>query len=426
MRRAILYLLVFILLKTYSFAQEESFSIEGEFRTRINGDQGYKTPMPIDSKTLTFVNQRSRLAAKFTKAHLETYLSVQDIRIWGDDNNYKPNGEFGNTESLSLHQAWVNLKPSKNINISIGRQFLSYDDQRILSSRNWNDYQLTLDAAVFRYKDSIQKVDVVLTNNSDNISNPYYPDEKYKRFHLIHYELKLNNLNLSSIALIHGNTINDASDTIFTKATYGLHFNYQINNTELGSYNYFQHNLSQNGQKSIAHFLSFYLKQHFLSKQLSLNIGMDYISGQSDTKTENDYQKVNHRFDILYGKRHGFYGYMDYFSTTPNQGLQDYMLKVDYKLNKKTSFMIDYHFFRLAEDYFDSESAETLSKNAGQELDLTFKWKINKECQIQAGYSFYFLNNTIKTLKGVMNQDVKFPQYAYLLLSVKPQFNIKN
>ena len=113
---------------------------------------------------------------------------------------------------------------------------------------------------------------------------------------------------------------------------------------------------------------------------------------------------------------------MDYFSTTPEQGLQNYMIKTEYKFTKKITLQADCHYFMLAENKFDLENQLVqLNKNLGHEFDFTLKWKIFEEASLQAGYSFYLMTNTLKQLKEVHNKKLQFPQFAYIMITVKPK-----
>lgn len=88
-----------------------------EFRPKAILDEGYKKPKLSNEKTLGYIIQRSRINAGYNKDKLEVFLSLQDIRYWGDDNLYKSSGTSGNSESICLHQAWFTLKPTENISV---------------------------------------------------------------------------------------------------------------------------------------------------------------------------------------------------------------------------------------------------------------------------------------------------------------------
>ena len=208
------------------YSQDKQFNLGAELRPRMLIDNGYRNPKASDDKTLSFITQRTRLNIGYQKDILETYISIQDIRIWGDDNNYKESGALGNTESISLHQAWFLFKPTQTLSVKTGRQLFQYDDQRILSSRNWNDYQVTYDAVLLQFNDAINKFDIGLTWNSETSKSYMYPDEKFKVFDFIRYERQLKHLNISILGILAGNTISDTTETIYLRGTYGVNLKY--------------------------------------------------------------------------------------------------------------------------------------------------------------------------------------------------------
>lgn len=402
-------------------AQYKSFNLGLEIRPRLLLDNGYKTPKSIDEKTYSFITQRTRINAEYEKNILQAYVSIQDIRFWGDDNKFKENGVFGNTESLSLHQAWFALKPNKTISIKIGRQLFKYDDQRIISSRNWNDYQITYDAVLIKFEKDKNNLDIGITYNTESTNNDIFPNSKFKIFDFIRYQQQINNLKVSAVTLLTGNTINDSSDQVYLRGTYGLNANYILHDLKIRSSFYFQNNLNNNGENVRAFCFSIFAKKDIILQKLNAGFGFDYLSGNDETKTSDDYIITNHSFDILYGRRHGWYGFMDYFSTTPEQGLCDFMFKLEYLFNKKINLQADFHQFYLAENKFDlQDGSSKLNKNLGQEFDFTLKWKIIDEASLQAGYSFYLMTNSLKQVIEVNNEKLKLPQFVYLMISIKP------
>lgn len=138
-----------VFLASVAFSQT---TIDAEYRPRVMVDGGYKTIKLATDPVLITVSQRSRLNIGFKSKKLDTYFSIQDVRFWGDDDNFSSTAAQGSTKGVSIHQAWFMFKPSDKISIKTGRQQFSYDDQRILSARNWNDYQVTYDALFFSTK----------------------------------------------------------------------------------------------------------------------------------------------------------------------------------------------------------------------------------------------------------------------------------
>lgn len=414
--RCILSVLIFICICNTSMGQNNKIKIGAELRPRVIIDNGYKTPKYTDENILSYTSQRTRLNMLFVNNEIETYISFQDVRLWGADNNYNSSGVYGNTESISLHQAWVKLKIIESVSLKIGRQAFSYDDQRILSARNWNDYQITYDAVVAEYKTDQHRLHLGCSYNADNKNDLMFPSEKFKTFDFIHYQYKLDKLTLSSIAVITGNTLTDTTGQVFFRATYGANANYITDKTKARLSAYYQHNINKNGGNISAYCISAYI-EHNLIEKLNIGLGVDYLSGNDDNSTST----TNNRFDILYGRRHGWYGYMDYFSTTPVQGLQDYMAKLTYKPTENLNLQLHGHYFMLAADMYDNLNAnEKLSRKLGQELDLIMKWKFHKMATLECGYSLYGTTNTLTKLKKVNNGNLKTPQFCYLMLTIKP------
>ncbi|MFC2136749.1 alginate export family protein [Bacteroidota bacterium] len=392
-------------------------NVSAELRPRLIIDNGYKNPKVIENNTVSYITQRTRLNLGKKADNIDTYISIQDVRYWGGEDNYKSSGTLSNTKSLDLNEAWIEFKPSSLFTFKIGRQIFKYDDQRILSSRGWNDYQVKYDAFLFILQDSLNKIDIGLSLNSETNKN-VYPDDKFKTLNFIRYERILDNLTVSAISVITGNTINDTTETISLKGTYGTNLTYKINNTKVRLTGYYQNNLDNKLKQIEAYCLSLYATQELADKIL-VGTGIDYLSGQDESKGLN-YQNTNHTFNILYGRRHGWYGYMDYFSSIPDQGLTDYMIKSEINIYKNTLFKIDYHHFLLTANKLDAIN-QKMNKKLGDELDFTFQYKPFNEVVIQSGYSLYFATSTLKTIKGLSEQVIKFPQFFYIMVTVTPK-----
>ncbi len=398
------------------------FSISGEYRPRMIIDNGYKGLKPSGDPTIVSISQRTRINFGYGREKLETYLSVQDVRFWGDDERYSSSGLLGNTASLSVHQAWFALRPTSEITIKTGRQQFSYDDQRLLSKRGWNDYQVTYDAVLFKYDNGKSRVDVAGSWNTNGSKNTFYPAGKLKTIDFVRYEYKLDNLKMSAIAIMSGKTKADTISNLLLTGTTGIGAMYNKNGFDARLYGYYQTRLNKLNPPTAAWCLPLFVKQTLMGGKTSLGAGFDLLSGNDETNTDETYQKTNHLFDILYGVRHGAYGYMDYYSSTPDQGLQDFMIKADYSVTKKANLQLAYHYFRLSASKLAANGTDVLDKSLGSEFDFTLKWKIYDFVSLQAGYSFYLTTPTMLDVKKAAGQANKFPQFAYMLVSVTPGF----
>jgi hypothetical protein len=395
--------------------------IGAEMRPRVLVDNGYSTPKPTGTPTLAYITQRTRLNTQFKGDLFETYISFQDVRFWGGDNNFKASGAYGSTVTIGVHQAWFMVKPATWISVKAGRQLFTYDDQRLLSSRNWNDYQVTYDAVMVKLEHEGHRVDLGLSWNAESASALYLPQQKFKTIDFIRYEQKQEQLSWSAIALITGNILSDTTDRLRLKATWGANLNYITEGFRGRASVYYQHHLNTYGGKVSAWCGSFRAGTPILPGRLGWSAGLDYLSGQQETGMVDGYDGISHTFDLLYGRRHAWYGYMDYFSTLPAQGLQDYVLQAEYLPAKKVTVQADYHLFWLAARKADPEQpGEALPGRLGDELDLVVNWKISGIAVLEAGYSFFITRPTLEIIKGTGGEAMKFPQFAYLMITLTP------
>ena len=420
MRKALCYSILLIAGIVPAYTQ---LRLEAELRPRVLLDNGYSIPKPADSPTHLYISQRTRLNTLFTGEKLETFISIQDVRIWGDDDNFKASGMLGNTQSVSLHQGWFLLRSSDWFSLKVGRQLFSYDDQRILSARNWNDYQVTYDAVLARFGSGINRVDLGISWNAESSKHTILPRGKLKTLDFLRYERDAGSLKWSAIALVTGTPVSDTADDIWYRATLGTNLEFSEEGTQVRASFYRQSHLNQAGGKMSAFCFSLNYGIEIIPGRLIGSAGLDFLSGQDDITASPEYRETDHAFELFYGRRHGWYGYMDYFSTMPSQGLQDYMVQLKYTFSEAASLAADYHYFRLAARMADpGQPGVAMIKELGSELDVTLNWKLSEVAALQAGYSFFSATNTLEAIRGVRGTELKFPQFVYLMVTVKPSF----
>ena len=98
-----------------------------------------------------FTEQRTRLIADYKTPSIETHLSIQDVRIWGEVGQINKSDQL-----LSVHEAYASYKTDSlgKSKFIIGRQELVYDDHRVLGSLDWAAQGRSHDALRYIYKDS--------------------------------------------------------------------------------------------------------------------------------------------------------------------------------------------------------------------------------------------------------------------------------
>ena len=89
------------------------------------------------------------------------------------------------------------------------------------------------------------------------------------------------------------------------------------------------------------------------------------------------------------------------------------------------TLQLDIHGFEVANSSSNGSGGK-LSSYLGTEVDLVVKYNMTKMINIEAGYSFMKATNSMASaaVKNVTNPDLS-PQFAYVMLNIKPNFLAK-
>ena len=418
MKKIVLPLLL-VFLSLSSLAQ---FSIDAQLRSRFEMRDGYQKLPTSGSTPMFLISQRTRLSFTYENDFLKLVVSPQDVRLWGGDATWNSTGVASNI-GLGLFEGYAELKLGKIGSMSVGRQQLKYDNEKIFSLRNWNQNGMAYDALLFKLKFSKFKLHVGSSWNSlkEASVNNYYPSDRIKSISLLWFNYQMNdNFNASLLHVVSGTTKSDTSNTFYVKQTTGLYATYKNDLVTLWGDGYYQYGKSQKGLDVSAFIAD--LDVAFKIHNFSIGVGGCYLSGN---KNVGSVQTHDNLFDPLYGARHAPYGQMDYFSSfgsnTKQGGLIDGYLNMEYKFSEKYSLRNMSHYFQLAE-----RNQRTLhDKMLGFENDLVFKAKFNNWCALECGYMFMLPTATLKNIQGISGD--RFSQFFYTQLTFSPTiFNQKN
>ena len=122
-------ILIIGLISVQTFAQ---LTLSGEFRPRTEFRNGYKTLNPSDVDPALFTSQRLRLNTKYATEKYTFFVSLQDVRVWGDVKQLNTADNNG----LALHEAW-GLVNFDGVSLKAGRQETVYDDSRMFGNVGW-------------------------------------------------------------------------------------------------------------------------------------------------------------------------------------------------------------------------------------------------------------------------------------------------
>ncbi|VAW14039.1 hypothetical protein MNBD_BACTEROID03-914 [hydrothermal vent metagenome] len=405
--------LVFSLLSgTSAIAQVK---IDAEVRPRFEYRHGFGTLFPNNADASAFVSQRTRLNAGYKNEYLNFYLSVQDIRVWGDVRQLNRADRNG----FGVHQAWGELLFTPEFSLKLGRQVLNYDDQRIFGGVAWAQQARSHDVALFKYQKNKSSFHLGAAFNQDgesNIGNLLTTANTYKSIQYGWFHQDWESLSASFLFLNNGLQFIDAAnaDTNETRfsQTIGTHLKYAKEKFGLVSNLYYQFGNDVNNNDLSGYLLALEIS-YKVKPKWTLIAGGELISGNDNGAPSNGKNKA---FSPFYGTNHKFNGLMDYFfvgNHANNIGLIDVYIGSVITLGEKTSLNARIHNFSAAADL-----SGTSSKQLGVEADFVLNYNFKKDINIKAGYSHLFASEGIEVLKN--NFDDNSNYWGWVMVTIKP------
>ena len=410
---------------TISQSANAQIQVNGQYMSRGEYRHGYQTLADTNQKGAVFISQRARISAEYKHEKFKMHISAQDIRTWGS----VANSAIDTKGFFSIYEAYGELNFTKKFNAKIGRQVISYDDDRIFGSLDWAMQGRRHDAAVLKYTDSTWAVHVGVAYNQNSESNKFiqYTVNNYKEFEYLWANKVYKKFNFSFLFLNNGMaytktdavTLKKDSITLYSQ-TIGLRTEYKGDKLNGLIYGYYQMG-KDNSNKDLSAYDACAEIGYKPIKGLQITLGGELLSGTSQTDTAN---KVNHSFNPLYGTNHRFNGYMDYFyvgNHLNTVGLIDGYLKVHYTY-KKVLLGINGHYFKAASDIRDKRKGVTdklSNNNLGGEVDFTMSYNYTDGVSIQGGYSQFFGATGLQMLRGTSSL-TPTSNWAYIMIIIRP------
>lgn len=403
----------------------QEVKISGELRPRYEMRHGFGTLMPDDMDAANFVSQRLRLNAYFANSNYRFYLSLQDVRVWGDVPQLNKYDIYG----PSVHEAWAELLLSEAWSVKAGRQEIIYDDSRIFGNVGWAQQARSHDAAIIRFAPNTNhRLDVGLAYNAALESNykTDYTISNYKTMQYAWYHGDFDKLGLSFLALNSGYAYHATEDSVLVEKlafslTLGPRVSYKNDKFTANAAFYYQ--IGKNAKyRPLEAMYAAADVSYQIQQELKIGVGVEYLSG---TDTKDGIIGDDHSFTPLYGTNHKFNGWMDYFyvgNHLGNVGLIDIYVPINYKKDKWSLTLMP-HVFNTAATlstfvYFESKDQ---SSYLGTEIDFSAAYAFSPEVTIEAGYSHLFASESMQMLKIDGNYE-NMQNWAWLMLTVKPVF----
>ena len=402
--------------------------IDGEIRPRVEERDGFTKPLLESSDPGVSAIQRTRLGMTFSSGLLNTQITLQDSRTFGQNPNASSDATTG------IFEAWAEMILFRGASLKVGRQTLTYDDKRLFSASTWSNTGTSHDLALFKYcvNDFQGHIGVAYNNNAMISSETYYtPKSNYRYLGYVWLSKDIvKGLNVSLIGVDEGvqdttgtkNGANYMKTSMYHGYTYGGNLKFSDPAIPVSALvtAYFQGGKNISGSKMNGSQLAINIDYKF-STILSANIGSNYISGDNNAT-----DGIQSNFKKLYGTDHSFNGSMEYWKVPLTQGLLDYYAGVAGKINKDLNLEGTFHLFN-SEYSGVNKKKIAFGKNLGSELDVVVNYKLNTWTNVQAGWSTYFTTTNTLVSKDIITSTTtapttRTPQWAYVMLTIKPVF----
>ena len=343
-----------------------------------------------------------------------------------------PGGNGGPEQDgpVDLHQAYFTLGNYKEfpVSLKVGRQELSYGDERLVGAFAWNNIGRVFDAAKLRWKNPLFAADFFtskLVLPDDNNFNPWNDYNLFSGVHLtttkipkhiteLYFFARNEDLGVATAsrgAVLPYQTPAPAARDIYTvggriKSTNDLsNFDYTVE----GAYQFgtWQQTPTSAKLDQDAYAFMANVGYTFSDTASKPRIALEYAFGSGDS---NPADGTHGTFDNLYPTNHKFYGYMDFFSW---QNLHDVRGIFTIKPTTRLSLALEGHLFWAADTADNIYNAGGVARGAGasvngfgrnssydsylgSEVDVIAGYAVNKFINVEGGYGHFFVGDYIK------------------------------
>ena len=346
-----------------------------------------------------FLMERTRLSLDYKRPYIEAKVTAQHSGVWGQSGK----------GSFNLHEAWAQLTAKNGLFLKMGRQVLSYDDERVIGANDWAMAANSHDVIKFGYEGHGHKVHAIFgfNQNAESISG----GSLYTGFMNIAMQGdKYNNVEYKNPCNRYQQLVGGYLSYKPGKLTAEASYYHQLGRTEENS--------------KLDAWMASIKAQYQISRKVGVLTGYDYLSGDDYfvVRKSGGLGLIQHKvfkfFNPVYGSHHKFYGLMDFFyvqafSDTFSPGLQNFYAGASYSPIKGLNLSATYHYLAMA------TTLKGLSKTLGHNIDFEASYRILKDAHVALGFSYMAGTDTMERLKRAEgNDDLK---WAWFSLIVSPR-----
>lgn len=419
-----------LLIANVSFSQ---INFNGQLIQRSEFRNGYGKLIKTTEDPGFSIGQRFRIEGdyKFEKGRM--YISVQDIRTWGNAALAKLNDP-----NFSVFEAYTELNLDSNWKLKLGRQELNYGNARFLGNLDWALQARSHDFALLKYEKKAMKIHFGggFNQNVEALNgNIYTQANQYKVAQFARMENRISNLNYSVLFWNNGlqhikrDSLNLVIEQkVYYSQTIGVsRINLNINGGSIDGFYYHQLGKDIAGREINAFNASASITQHIKidaekKSSLKLRAGAEILSG---TKAENK-AKENNSYSPFFGTNHVHNGFMDYFYVggrfENSFGLNDFFINARLNVNSTFFVAVDQHLFQ--SNVRMNVNNVDFGNKIGTETDFTMGKVFNKAISLQFGYSQFWGNTMFQNMESNIGKK-PMQNWAYLMLIIRPNSDKK-
>jgi hypothetical protein len=402
---------------------------------------------------------REKVHVGYTQPWWNVYVEARDSSSHGDERDPNPEADV-----FDLHQAYFGIGNRKEnpFSVKIGRQELSYGDERLVGAFDWNNLGRVFDAAKVRFENKDFWVDafasrvVLVDDNSFNMGNEYetfwglygstktlIPKQETQLYFLArNTETKSPFAHVKDVPQAGGVSERDIyTPGLRVKSLPGAFGGWDYGAEIMGQFGRYTESAGTlalaKARKSMSHeaFAAYVGGGYtFTNVWATPRVGAEYNYASGD---DDPTDKKHRTFDNLYPTNHKFYGMMDFVSL---QNIHNVRFMTSVKPLKQLTLSLDYHLFWLAEtddSFYTVAGARRggatpqaaaargtgyginsgYDSFVGSELDFVATYAITPYAIAQLGYGHFFVGDYVKSSLSAPTIGSHDADYTYLQMT---------
>jgi hypothetical protein len=361
------------------------------------------------------------------------FAQLQDSRIWGEEGS-----SLTPLNAVDLHQAYLEIaRPARlPFSIRLGRQQLSFGNERLVGSYDWDNVGRAFDALNVRFGNDEQKLNLWLAQTRDHnaptvarnqeFGGAYFSSSRLLPPIFDAYVLVLHDArNFESVANPADPGDQDEPKTTLTLYTIGA----RLSSQSARRFHYDLEGAYQTGQRGFrdisAYGMALYIG-HTWEQRWRPSIHAGYVFGSGD-RDPND--EKSETFSNLFPDAHRHLGTMDYASWSNISAAH-----IGAQFSPKENFSCggNWHWLSLAGEHdawyraggFNIGTPQEVyrravpgaGKNLGNDIDLYASYIYREHLGLQLGVSKFFAGEFVKNTGGLRADDSIF---GYLSVAIK-------